>query len=173
MSFPLHGNVLKDSFWQNWGVWNLESSVWIALVDNQAFWKIDPENVFQHFFYKFYILHLATSICQDWTFQVPKKCKNTLFYKPNEHKICNFSKIHNQSWQLHCCIIDWNSTIYSQIGALKSPKRPKAFFSTSHVATRNAAFESSNANLGNWNVSSLIDASQSFLKLKLWRPENV
>ena len=105
------------------------------------------------FLYKFYILHFATSICEDWTFQVPKKSKNILFYKPSEHKKCNFWTIHNQSWQLRCCIIDWNNKIYSQIGALKSPKRPKAFFSTSPVATRNAAFESSNANLGNLNVS--------------------
>jgi len=167
VSFPLGGNVLKDIFWQNWGLLKfgtfvyVKSSFWNTLVDKQSFWKIDPENVFQHFFYRFYILHFATSICQDWPFQVPKKSKNILFYKPSEHKKWNFWTIHNQSWQLHCCIIDWSNTIYFQIGALKSSKRPTAFFSTSHVATRNAAFESSNANLGNSNVSSLVDASQS------------
>ena len=143
------------------------------LLTIKLFERLIQKMCFNIFFTNFTFYILQHRLVKIKTFQVPKKSKNTLFYKPNEHKICNFSKIHNQSWQLHCCIIDWNSTIYSQIGALKSPKRPKAFFSTSRVATRNAAFESSNANLGNWNVSSLIDASQSFLKLKLWSPQNV
>ena len=109
----------------------------------------------------------------NWSSEVSKTSKSSFFYKPSGHKKHKFRKIHSQSGRFDCCTIDWRNTFFSQIEVLKFRKPPKAFFSTSPVATRNAAFESSNANLGNLNVSSLVDASQSFLKLKLWSPQNV
>ena len=109
----------------------------------------------------------------NWSVEVFETSQGILFHKPCGHKKRSFWKFQRQSWQFKCFIIDWCITIYSQIEALKSPKRLKIVFSTSPVGTRNTAFERSTANLGILIVASLIGATHFFLKLKLWSSQKL
>ena len=109
----------------------------------------------------------------NWRFEVLKTSKNILFDKRTRHKKHNFWTVHSESSQFDCHIFDKCITLYSEIEALKSSKRLKAFFFTSAEGTRNTAFRQFTANLRNLIVTSLIDASHFTLKLKLWSPQNV
>ena len=166
---------------------NLRSFVVTSLIDATHFiFKLKPwslQNVPKHSFLQaqwpqetqllngpqsiFAILLFHHSLMQhnlfsNWSPEAPKTLQNTLFYKHSGHKKHNFWTVHTQSSQFNCSIIDWSNTIYSQIEALKTSKRPEAFLFTSPMDTRNTTFERSTLNLRNLIVPSWIDATQLY-----------
>ena len=177
---------------------NLRSFVVTSLIDATHFiFKLKPwslQNVPKHSFLQaqwpqetqllngpqsiFAILLFHHSLMQhalfsNWSPEAPKTLQNTLFYKHSGHKKHNFWTVHTQSSQFNCSIIDWSNTIYSQIEALKTSKRPEAFLFTSPMDTRNTTFERSTLNLPNLIVPLLNEATQFILKMKPWRLQNV